>query len=313
MTKKILAIDGGGIRGIIPALILTEIEKRTGKHIFQMFDMIAGTSTGGILTCGLSCPEMYSALSLSKLYINEGHNIFNKSFKYSLSSLFGFFGPKYTGDGLKTVLKKYFGEYKLSQSSVDILVTSYEIQSRESFFFKSWKAKQDVREDFALNDVAQATASGPVYFPPTRIDYPKPNESASTTYHCLALVDGGVCANNPAMCAYVEALKHYNTEDVLVVSLGTGSNAHPLDYQKVEHWGAKDWLTNVLNIFESAGDSVNYELSQILDDDKYYRLQMPCDVEMDDISKIPDLQIVASKYIQENSNTIDKICKLIVV
>src|SRR6476646_6047412 len=103
---KVLAIDGGGIRGVIPAMLLTEIEKRTGRAIAELFDVIAGTSTGGILALGLtkhnsSGKPAYSAADLVHLYEAEGQKIFPKS---SLSKIHSLFNEKYPAIGIETVL-----------------------------------------------------------------------------------------------------------------------------------------------------------------------------------------------------------------
>lgn len=299
--KKILSIDGGGIRGIIPAAILTEIEKRTGKRCKDMFDLIAGTSTGGILACGLTCPGNYTAEQLGKLYPEEGPSIFSKTLKHSISSLFGLSGPKYTSIGLENAMKKYFKEYLLSQSQTKLLITAYDIESCKAFFFKSWEAITDKEKEYDLRDVAQATASGPVFFPP--IDM----------YHdgtWIPLVDGGMCANNPAMCAYVEGLKLFG-EPLMMVSLGTGSSLRPLNAVKVKGWGAIHWLQQVLNIFESAGDSVDYELSSVLDSGTYFRFQSKDQHSMDDCSAIPAITSTAQKLIKDNDKQLDQVCKLL--
>lgn len=300
--KKILAIDGGGIRGIIPATVLTEIEKRTGKRCKDMFDLIAGTSTGGILACGLTCPENYSAETLGKLYPEEGPSIFAKTIKHSLGSLFGLSGPKYESTGLENAMKKYFKDHLLSQSQTKLLITAYDIESCKAFFFKSWEAAKDKEKEYDLRDVAQATASGPVFFPP--IDM----------YHdgtWIPLVDGGMCANNPAMCAYVEGIKLFKDEPLLMVSLGTGSSLRPLNAVKVKGWGAIHWLQQVLNIFESAGDSVDYELNSVFDPRTYFRFQTEDQHAMDNCDAIPAITETAAKLIKSSDQKLDQVCKLL--
>src|ERR1700685_3528229 len=111
---KILSIDGGGIRGIIPAIILSHIEKLLQKPIAKLFDLIAGTSTGGILALGLTKPDakgepQYSAADLASLYVSEGARIFSRSFWYRLLALNNFSDKKHPATGIEAVLEEYFG------------------------------------------------------------------------------------------------------------------------------------------------------------------------------------------------------------
>src|ERR687894_1010021 len=111
-TFKVLSIDGGGIRGIIPAMILAEIEDRTGKRIAEMFDLVAGTSTGGILALGLTKPGQggkaeYSAESLIELYETEGGRIFDRTVWHRLHSVGGLAEEKYSSKGIEEVAHRY--------------------------------------------------------------------------------------------------------------------------------------------------------------------------------------------------------------
>jgi patatin-like phospholipase/acyl hydrolase len=217
---RILSIDGGGIRGIIPATVLAELELRTGRRIAEMFDLIAGTSTGGILALALTRPghggtPIYTAEELIGLYVEEGPEIFSRSIWHRVHSAEGLLDEKYPSGGLERAFHRYLGDARLSDSLTGVLVTAYEIEQRHTFFFKSSKARADAADDYAMRDAAQATSAAPTYFQPVRID-----RGPDRPY--LALVDGGVFANNPAMCAYAEAVKGRPDADVLLVSLGVG-------------------------------------------------------------------------------------------
>jgi len=202
---KILAIDGGGIRGIIPATVLMEIEKQTGKRVAELFDLIAGTSTGGILAVGLARPgpdgrARYTAGDMRELYLRKGAAIFPQpGFPKSLwNSAKRPFTEKYAAKGIESVLQKYFGDSRLKDSLSNLLVTSYEIHLRQPWFFRSDRARQDPEYDFPLWEVARATSAAPTYFPPAQI----PRSGANQPNWML--IDGGAYANNPALCAYAE-------------------------------------------------------------------------------------------------------------
>lgn len=273
---KVLSIDGGGIRGIIPAMVLAEIEDRTAKPICELFDLIAGTSTGGILALGLTKPDSngkpeHTAANLARLYEKEGKKIFPQSIFSSIRSLKD---EKYPSEGIESVLEQYFGETRLREALTDVLISSYDIELRRPYFFKSKKAKlEPKRRDFLMKKVARATSAAPTYFEPLKLE----TNDLSDYY---PLIDGGVYANNPAMCAYVEARTTYpDATDFIVVSLGTGELTARLPYDKVKNWGLLEWAQPILNVtFDGVSDTVHYQLQQLLaadsDPQRYFRLQI---------------------------------------
>jgi uncharacterized protein len=314
-TIKILSIDGGGIRGIIPAIILTAIEEKTGKRIADLFDFIAGTSTGGILTLGLTKPNAqgqpeYSAKDLVKLYEKEGVNIFSNP------EITPLWKRKYPSDGIEKVLSQYFGDTPLSKALKEVLVTSYDVEKRCPYFFKRSKARTVPElHDFPMAKVARATSAAPTYFEPLKLEVAKP----SVPYHTL--VDGGVFANNPAMCAYVEAKTLFpDATDFLVVSIGTGENARRLAYQNICYWGIAQWSQPLLDVaFDGVSDTVDYQLQQILPTTapchkNYYRFQtdhLEPNSSIDDASKdnLDSLKLLADKILEERISDIDMLCE----
>ena len=226
---KILSIDGGGIRGIIPAMILKVIETATERPISDLFDLIAGTSTGGILALGLTKPNAqgkpaYSAEKMIGLYEEKGPIIFNRSIWKKIHFLGNLTNEKYPAGPIEKILEDYFGEVLLSDSLKPVVIPSYEIESRTPYFFKTSKAKENPQDNFRMRQVARATSAAPTYFAPCRLDIP-----GQDGYY--ALIDGGVFANNPTMCAFAEAKKFSSPEDdFLVVSLGTGELTRAISY-----------------------------------------------------------------------------------
>ena len=172
-TVKILSLDGGGIRGIIPALLLAEIEKRTGKATADLFDLVAGTSTGGILALALTKPDAtgrpaYTAGQLATLYENDGQEIFSRTVWHRMWAMGDILNSKYTGQGIETVLEQFFGETRLSQALKEVLITSYEIERRIPWLFKSRKARNMADYDFPMKVVARATSARDL-FPTVKI------------------------------------------------------------------------------------------------------------------------------------------------
>ena len=278
MTQRyrVLSIDGGGIRGIIPAVMLAEIEQRSGKRIFELFDMFAGTSTGGILSLALAAPTAdggarWSARDLIALYLENGPVIFKRSLWHRITSAGSILDEKYEASGLESVLKKYFGEARLSEALVEVLVTAYDIEGRDPFFFKRRKALQASEHNYPMWQVARATSSAPTYFEPYRLETEEP-----VGYY--ALVDGGVFATNPSMCAYADARRFEPAAELVVVSLGTGQLERPIPYEDAKDWGVLEWARPILDVvFDGVADTTDYELRQVLDEGTYFRLQTSLD------------------------------------
>ncbi|MDR2978177.1 MAG: patatin-like phospholipase family protein [Rickettsiales bacterium] len=299
MTKYILSVDGGGIRGIIPAIILVEIEKRARKPISQIFDLMAGTSTGGIIVTGLCKKDerenpQYSANDLIELYREYGPYIFKSSlFRRSILSWFNC--AQYPYENIESILEKYFGDDILKNTLSKVLITSYDIHNNCPFFLKSWR---EDRNFIKLKDALRATTAAPTYFAPKYLEVDQERR---------VLVDGGVLANNPAACTYANSKKLFPNEEIVLVSIGTGRISNRIKYRKL---GKIAWIKPLLNVmFASSLDVVNYQLGNVIDD-RYIRIQSQlkiASVEMDNVTSknIKCLQQEAKAMIEENQEVID--------
>lgn len=301
--KAILSIDGGGIRGLIPGLVLAELERHTGKPICDCFDLIAGTSTGGILAIGLTKPgadgtPRYSAEDLCKIYAERGDEIFSRSFWDGVTSLGGMTDEKYSEKGLERLLDEYFGDAQLHECLTNILISSYDIHERRPLFLKSWRAEH---REVLMRHAARATSAAPTYFEPARI--PVNGEKR-------ALVDGGVFINSPSVSAYAEAKRIFPDEtEFLLLSLGTGELTKRIDYHEAKDWGKAGWLVPLLGcVFDGVADAADYQMKLLLGD-QYVRMQVSLtrasDV-MDDASdkNIKDLQKEAAGLIERHEDTL---------
>ena len=234
---KILTIDGGGIRGIIPGMVLVMLEDKLQKasknpeaRISDYFDFIAGTSTGGILTCLLLAPEReseqtkrkarFSAKQAVELYLQNGKKIFPDSWAKCLLADIDLIDEKYDFKGLADSMNEYLTDLKLSELLKPCLIASYNIQTRSTHFFGQHKARLYGNPyDFYVKDVCRATSAAPSYFEAAQI------KSCSDIDY--ALIDGGIFANNPSLCAYAELRKAEGKpsgKDMFMVSFGTGSS-----------------------------------------------------------------------------------------
>ena len=308
---RVLSIDGGGIRGLIPAIVLASIEERTGRRVHELFDLIAGTSTGGILACALTRPSPLRAAELAALYEEEGPSIFHRSVVKRLFSVGGLVDERYEDDGLSAALSRYLDDVPLSAALTPIFVTAYDIADRFAFFFRSSRAVADPSYDFSMVACARATAAAPTYFEPVEVT----DLAGARTY---PLIDGGVYAVNPAMCAYADVVSSGGSVSTLL-SLGTGSQIHSYEYSDARWWGQLQWARPALDmVFDGIADTIEFQLGSLLrEPGSYLRLQTSL-VEardaMDDASveNLRALRREGERIVRERSSEIDAVCERLV-
>ena len=331
--KKILTIDGGGIRGVIPAAILANLEERlrtnSGNRELRLadcFDLLSGTSTGGILSILYLSPKRYSGAQILEFYRELGPKLFHKSFSYKLASGFGLFLSRYKEDALYDFAKRILGDATISEVAKDCLITSYEMTSRKALLFtKSDTRKYGSMADYKLCDIVRATSAAPTYFPPARV-YPRSSELlkadgvSEDNIPFRNLVDGGIYANNPSMCALVEAIKLWPDESLkslMMVSAGTGKAERSYPYERVRKFGYIGWLSPILDIMlSSVAETVDYQVRQVCKSigcpKNYIRIEpslLNADVDMDRATEknIRELVNAAQHYIDHNGDILDSI------
>jgi len=285
VTIRILSIDGGGIRGILPGEILVSLEDKLkvksgnpGARIGDFFDLIAGTSTGAVLGAAYICPNKegrpkFSAREAVNIYLKEGGKVFDTGIWPYLDKLRLLKGEKYSTHELEKILKKYFGKTKLSKLLKPTCFISYDIKKREQVIFRQHCAI--VRdEDFLVIDLLRGSTAAPTYFEPARIySLPPLNKK-------YILVDGGMVASDPALCAYSEAIKFSGVggiKDMIIVSLGTGKQLISYKYKEVKNWGIFNWARPAIDIALSGGAQMTHyylkQISSTVENTKYYRIQ----------------------------------------
>ena len=191
----------------------------------------------------------------------------------------------------------------LSRAVTETLVTSYELETRQPWFFARHKALDDPSFDFPMRFVARATSAAPTFFEPDGLTATTPNGG---------LVDGGVFANNPAMCAYVEMKKLRPDADFLVVSLGTGQHTRPIHYAEAKEWGLAQWAKPILSVvFDGVSDTVDHQM-RILCAESYYRFQTELDIGSDDMdntsaTNLAALGLKARQLVEENRGRLEQL------
>jgi hypothetical protein len=341
MRFRILSVDGGGLRGLVPALLLRDLELRLGnltgesRPLSDYFHLFAGTSTGGLISLGLTArdpknpdsPSM-DAERLVALYRDRGPKIFPPRFRI-LRLIWGFFRPKFSNHALRRAVEEEIGPSPLSTALRDLVVTAYDMTDHRPRFFKRWTAGLDGRPDPTMADAAMATASAPTYLPPWEIEG-------------HALVDGGVFAANPTVAAIAEALKRQIDDpaqlaphELFVVSLGTGFYSEKFAPRPLRTWGALAWIRPrgsepalmraMLDGQTASADQwahmiVNHDIgappprpTDVGRGPRYYRIEseLATDLEMDDARRktLDELEEIANRVIETRGDDLQAIAE----
>jgi uncharacterized protein len=228
---RILSLDGGGIKGAFTAAVLTEWEKKSGKVIADHFDLIAGTSTGGIIALALGLG--LSAEKILEFYQKEGPKIFpNITAQQKLSlNLRHLWEPKYSAEPLRKALEGVFGEKRIKDSKSRLLIPAYDVVAGRVYLFKTRHHPRFIFDVDALAvEVARATAAAPTFF-----------EQATVAAHSGAIyVDGGVWSNCPALAAVAEAVSFLQVPLDSIDLLRVGTLTEPASF--VHDAGGEGWF-----------------------------------------------------------------------
>ncbi|KAG2663731.1 hypothetical protein I3760_16G047400 [Carya illinoinensis] len=305
----VLSIDGGGIRGLIPGTILdfleSELQKLDGEdaRIADYFDVIAGTSTGGLVTAMLTAPNekkrpVFAAKDIKNFYLNHCPKIFPQNncplFPLTTKILKALSGPKYDGKYLHNLVREKLGSTRMHQTLTNVVIPTFDLKRLQPTIFSSFEVKKNPSLNALLSDVCIATSAAPTYLPPYYFETKDPEENVRE----FNLTDGGVAANNPALLAIGEVtkeilrgspdffpIKPMDYGRFLVISLGTGSRKDEEKYKARDaaKWGILDWLTRggstpIIDVFSQASaDMVDVHLSEVFQalhcEQSYLRIQ----------------------------------------
>ena len=291
---RILSIDGGGIRGIVPIRLMQRLCAVSGlEDWLAQCDLIAGTSTGGILALGIAAG--LSLEELATLYTEKGGRILDDSLWDDVRDLGKTVGAEYSNRELRKQLQQAFGERPLSQLGKRVMVTAFDLDNEERDpSSRSWKPKifhnfpgDDSDGDRLARDVALYTSAAPTYFP-----------SAD------GYIDGGVFANNPSLCALAQALDRRRpcppaVEDIRLLSLGTGVSPSYIRRKNLD-WGLAQWASPLIRILMDGVSGISdFQCSQLLGD-AYHRVQILFppgeNIPVDAVSKLPQLERLATDH-----------------
>lgn len=300
---EIMAIDGGGIRGVVPAHILKCLFSRLEVDIKNRFDMFAGTSTGSIIAAGIVCDVPVT--KMVDLYKELGNSIFKKRESLLPDKIKPGFRSLYHNDGLKDALKEIFKDIKLGDISKPLLLPSTDIGNGIVHVFKSSYSKKFTRDkDVFVRDAVLASCSAPIYFNPVYTsDY--------------ALADGGLWANNPSLCAFIDAQKRLDVplDKIKIFSIGTGhaKTFYGTDVDKnwglINGWKAENFIGLILSL---QSQSTHNYLRLIMNQDDLLRINFESDMPLplDDYNAVNDLISRADKEFTHKTEEIIKFLNL---
>ena len=269
MIKYALSLDGGGVRCIAALTFLNILEKELKQNVSDLFDYYAGTSSGGISSIGIGSVAMNTNEMLEMWNPKNAERIMqSESWQGGLGISLMRGKPKYNPAGKREVLQDYFGGLTFSESKKPVAVTAYDIEDRSPLLLSSYE-----NGNLKLVEVAEATSAAPTFFPTAEVNG-------------KYLIDGGVVDNNPAMNAYIEALKIYPKDTIKVLSIGTGLNRRKINGKASKEWGLFGWMTHdLLGIMTET--SLQNKLAEDLIGKNYLRINSSlgkCKRKLDDIS-----------------------------
>ncbi len=293
-TFHILALDGGGARGIYPAQLLASIEQALGAPVKESFDLIAGTSTGSIIAgaaaVGIPMAQVVDLFNLEtgRIFQRRRLGSFHVRSKYALHPL-------------EQVVRKHVSRMTLGEITTPLMITSSDISTGGVHVFKS-RYLQDLGEpyvrdaDVILGDAILASCAAPTYFDPVPVGD-------------LLLADGGLWANNPSMIALTEAVSRFGqrVEQVHILSIGTGHSVNL--YRKSRRWGLlTGWGRRKMVAYVLALQSqASANMAQLLLADRYLRLDPEIEAwDLDDTQHLDNLSALAVRDFTYHSQAILK-------
>ncbi|RSD26095.1 CBASS cGAMP-activated phospholipase [Mesobacillus subterraneus] len=296
---KLLCIDGGGVRGVFPIAILQAIEEEYGKPVGDLFDLIAGTSTGAIIAASAALGKPMQEVMES--YQTYGEKIFDRKAKV------GYFKSVYSDRYLRRLLKKAFHEFALSDIRKPLVIPAVDITHGKPYVHRSdYGFAEEEELSIKLWDAVLSSCSAPIYFPPNNVN----NQYLS--------IDGGLWANNPSLVGVTEALHHFKADlaEIKIFSIGTGLQNIDFTKEQESHWGIRQWLPfhfpsmkvtpKLLDLaMDLSSESVSYHCRLLLGG-HYLRLnkELSQEIPFDDFTYMEELAELGRNVYQQNKKHI---------
>ncbi|KAL9303583.1 hypothetical protein ACSQ67_020846 [Phaseolus vulgaris] len=270
----ILTIDGGGIKGIIPATVLDYLDKALkvkdpNAELVHYFDVIGGNGTGGLITAMLATsgphhPNLpaFTPAEIVEFYKQNGPQIFNESRPGH--------GPRFDGEPLHNITRELLRDTRLSQTLTNVVIPAFDIKTRKPVIFSNYKLKNVPYFNALMSDICISTSAAPIFLPPYYFE----NDGVE-----FNMISGGTASGNPTEAAVSEVLRHNEYPKILVLSLGTGITKieQIFDAQTAATWFPWDWISPLLGVLPRLSSLITeYYLASLFSDIQpgtYLRIQ----------------------------------------
>lgn len=301
MKFRILSLDGGGLKGHLTIGVLKELNRLLDTDIVDQFDLIAGTSTGGLLACGLSLSKTRSSHIVSTEYeIDKIQSMYNQmgpsifpSGPYAINRLLrnckSLLRPKYNSKHLQSSVRSFFKTARLSDCGVPIVIPAYDVLGERPLIYSSRfinRSSNDfnLNKNYLLSDICLATSAAPTYLTSVRLKQYWDSNNQAKYVECI---DGGVFLNNPALYAILEVISNSTDplyvsrlgvdkirfEDISVLSIGTGDSIQVGNTKK--NWGKIRWAFHIAGtMMQSSSQITDAQISSLLEE-RYFRIDIP--------------------------------------
>lgn len=289
-TVYVLSLDGGGIKGLYMAILLDKIAQLMNKPIQSMFDLIVGTSIGGMFALNYAQADEKTLVRCESLFTQRNiDRIFDKSIMDRTLGLFQW-KPKYDGQGKTSVINESLRDIGINECKTNVAITSFKIGNFNPQIFCSWHDSDNIRT------IADITSAAPLYFPPIR-------------YNSEWYVDGGVGVNNPNVLSIVYAKELYPGCRIKLLSIGSGSWFPKFKDENMRSWGLVEWVKHGLIDMTMSSSSIVNDLScKLLLENDFLRLnnKQLIDISMDDTNtnSLEKMRQLANETFTQNRDTI---------
>lgn len=291
--RKLLNIDGGGVRAYLPLLMLKEIEKRTQKSIIDIFDFYSGVSASSIVFAGLLTG--YTVDQMITLFKQKCQEIFYRSYYQIIKSGCGVLSSKYNGEQIEKVLYEFYGDVLMQDTTKPLTILTYDLKQNMPMYIHSYKDCHQLQ----LWKAVRGSTSAPTYFPPYELNG-------------HTLIDGGVVTNNLSEMTFLNALCYYGPqEDYYQLSIGTGyTNIHAS-----KSTGLLGWSSSIFDILFQANSQ--YDMKMLHKIGKYENLKqfhrldikLEKDIQLDDITSFDKMDWIFCNWLSENNDLMNIICQ----
>ncbi|MBP1182180.1 patatin-like phospholipase family protein [Methylobacterium sp. PvR107] len=332
--RIILTIDGGGVRGIVPALVLSEIYRRIKKidpenirGLHEYFDLVVGTSAGAIVASAITTPNgpdsneaVMHPDHVVDFFREHVRSIFPRTLFQKIRDVLNIIDEKYDHGYLDEILKRTLRTATIGEALTNVVYTAYDIETRKPVFMTNIDDEKNTTSRMLVKDVVRASTAAPTYFAPARILH-----DDQKSYRTL--IDGGVFMNDPALAGlHFSNTLGYPLEDLTIISLGTGRESRPYMYHEVKNWGFVNWVSPrrgvpLLSILSSGqAESTYMMLNQTLNRPggtrRYIKIDGQLAIGNDDLDdsseeNMAELEVFARMLVDRHDSQIDEIANLL--